>query len=335
MRYGQIKNLDRPVSRFVFGTAHPVFFAATRSEHGEEPGFEEALKRAFDLLDEVYALGVNILDCSAHYGEEPVGEWLTARGLHEEVLILTKGAHHNSWRKRVTPYDILTDAHDSLAKLGKQSLDIYLLHRDDPKEPVGPIVEALSTLYQQGKVRLIGVSNWSLERIQEANAYAGQHGLAPFSVNSPHYGLAHQLTDVWGGGCQTLTGPENQAAREWFIQQKMPIFAYSSLARGLFSGRFQSSQREKMAETLDEYAKKGYVDEDNLRRLERAEMIAREKGVSVPQVALAWLLNQPLDVYPVVSSSGSRQMRDNIAALDIKLSQEDCAWLDLEREDRG
>ncbi|MDD4079973.1 MAG: aldo/keto reductase [Eubacteriales bacterium] len=335
MQYGQIKNILRPVSRFVFGTAHPVFFKATRSDHGEEAGFPQALEEAFRLLDEVYALGVNILDCSAHYGEEPVGEWLAARGLQGQVLILTKGAHHNAWRKRVTPYDILSDAYDSLAKLGVDTIDIYLLHRDDPTQPVGPIMEALDSLVSQDKARVIGVSNWELSRIQEANEYARKHGLAPLGANSPHYGLARQLTDVWGGGCQTITGEDNRQAREWFIQQKMPIFAYSSLARGLFSGKVQFSQRDRLGEVLDDITMRGYVDEGNLKRLERAEIIAREKGATVPQIALAWMTNQPLDVYPVISSSNARQMRANIAAGDIRLTPGEVAWLDLQREDRG
>ena len=152
-------------------------------------------------------MGINTLDCSNHYGEEPVGEWLAARGLHDEVNILTKGAHFNTWRNRVTPYDILADAHDSLAKLGKKKLEIYLLHRDDESQPVGPIMEALHSLVKEGKAGIIGVSNWRLARIQQANDYAKEHRLTPLSVNSPHFGLALQLTDVWGGGCQTIAGP--------------------------------------------------------------------------------------------------------------------------------
>lgn len=334
MKYGQIANLARPVSRFVFGTAHEVFFSATRSLHGQEPGFEAALENAFKLLDKVYAMGINTLDCSNHYGEEPVGEWLAARGLHDEVNILTKGAHFNAWRNRVTPYDILSDAHDSLAKLGKKKLEIYLLHRDDETRPVGPIMEALHSLVAESKVNIIGVSNWTLARIREANAYAQKHQLTPFAVNSPHFGLALQLTDVWGGGCQTIAGPEYKEDRAWFREQGMPIFAYSSLARGLFSGRFQSHERDKISTLLDEHALKGYVDDGNLRRLARAEVIAKEKGVPVSRIALAWMLCHPLDVYPVISTASAERMRSNIAAADISLTPEDCAWLNLEKEDR-
>lgn len=332
MQYEQINGLGRPVSRFVFGTAHPVFFAATRTDHGEEPGFQQALDKAFALLDAVFAMGINTLDCSNHYGEEPVGEWLHARGLHDQVNILTKGAHHNTWRKRVTPYDILADAHDSLAKLGKKTLEIYLLHRDDVTQPVGPIMEALNQLRQQGKVGLIGVSNWTLPRVQEANEYAEKHGLVPFAVNSPHYGLAHQLGDVWGGGCETLTGPQNKKAREWYLRQQMPIFAYSSLARGLFSGEYHSQDLEKMKARLDEPAQRGYLNEDNLRRLARAESLAREKGCTVSQIALAFMLCQPLRIFPVISTAHPERMRENISALNIPLSPEQCAWLDLERD---
>ncbi|NLD51671.1 MAG: aldo/keto reductase [Clostridiales bacterium] len=334
MKYGSIPGLDRPVSRFIFGTAHPAFFSATRSLHEGEDGFEEALHKAFALLDDVYAMGVNLLDCSAHYGEEPVGEWLAARGLQGKVFLLTKGGHHNRWRKRVTPYDILSDAHDSLAKLGVSTVDIYLLHRDDPTQPVGPIMEALNELKRQGKINLLGVSNWTLPRLQEANAYAREHGLTPFTVSSPHYGLAEQLTDVWGGGCTTLTGKAAQQEREWYIANKMTVLAYSSLARGLFSGRFRSGETEKMRQVMDEFGLKGYVNDDNLKRLARAEVIAGEMGVPVSEIALAWMLGQPLDVFPIVSTSHAELMRSNVHAGELTLSDSDRAWLNLERDKR-
>lgn len=334
MNYGNIKYVDKRVSRLLFGTAIPEMFAAMRSAHGEEPGFNQALDRAFALLDSIYAMGINTFDCANHYGEEALGEWMKDRGLLDKVVVLTKGAHHNAWRKRVTDYDILSDAHDSLKKLNRDYIDIYVLHRDDPTVPVGPIVEVLNRLHREGKIGAFGASNWTHQRIAEANAYAQAHGLIPFAVSSPNFGLADQVADLWGGGCVTISGPANREAREWYAAQKMPVIAYSSLGRGFFSGRVQSSRPESAREVLDSFAQIGYISDDNFRRLARAEELAAEKGVKVPQIAMAWIMNQPLDVYAVVGSSNPERMKSNIEASELKLTEAECRWLDLEIDQR-
>ena len=114
MLYQSIPNVDKPVSRLVFGTATPKLFAAFRSVYGDAPDFEERRQAAFSLLDDMYAEGVNCFDCADHYGEEPLGEWMEARGLRDRVVILTKGAHHNRWRRRVTDFDTLHEDRKSV-----------------------------------------------------------------------------------------------------------------------------------------------------------------------------------------------------------------------------
>ena len=333
MQYGHIDHVSKPISHIVFGTATPKMFAAFRSVYGEAPDFDARLQAAFQLLDDMYAEGVNCFDCSDHYGEEPLGEWLEARGLHDKVVILTKGAHHNRWRKRVTDFDILHDAHNSLAKLKTNHLDIYMLHRDDPTVPVGPIVEVLSRLYDEGKIGAFGGSNWTVERTEEANDYALKHGLQPFTVASPNFGLADQLGDPWGGGCVTISGPANKPDREWYARNHIPVFAYSTMARGFFSGRLESAHPEKAGEVLDEAGMKGYCYPQNFERLRRCEILAKEKGMSVAQIAMAWIFNQKdLDVYALTSPVTREMMRTNVDASEIRLTEDECKWLDLEIE---
>ena len=333
MQYGHIDHVSKPISHIVFGTATPKMFAAFRSVYGEAPDFDARLQAAFQLLDDMYAEGVNCFDCSDHYGEEPLGEWLEARGLHDKVVILTKGAHHNRWRKRVTDYDILHDAHNSLAKLKTNHLDIYMLHRDDPTVPVGPIVEVLNRLYDEGKIGAFGGSNWTVERTEEANDYALKHGLQPFTVASPNFGLADQLGDPWGGGCVTISGPANKPDREWYAKNHIPVFAYSTMARGFFSGRLESAHPEKAGEVLDEAGMNGYCYPQNFERLRRCEILAREKGMSVAQIAMAWIFNQKdLDVYALTSPVTREMMRTNVDASEIRLTEDECKWLDLEIE---
>ena len=330
MQYGHIDPVDKPISRIVFGTAMPTLFQAFRSFYGESPDFPQRLDAAFHLLDDMYAEGVNCFDCADHYGVEPLGEWLEARGLRDKVVILAKGAHHNRWRKRVTDFDILHDVHNSLAKLKTDHLDLYLLHRDDPDAAVGPLMEALNRCIGEGKLGAIGVSNWTILRIEEANEYAAKRGLVPFTVSSPNFGLAEQVTDLWGGGCVSISGPENAAARRWYAQNHVPVFAYSSLARGFFSGRVKGGDPETARQFLDEPAQRGYACPANFERLRRCEQLAAEKGVSVAQIAMAWLFNQrALDVYALVSTSRRENMRLNVAATGIALTDAECRWLDL------
>ena len=333
MQYGHIDHVSKPVSHIVFGTATPKMFAAFRSVYGESPDFPQRLDAAFQLLDDMYAEGVNCFDSSDHYGEEPLGEWLEARGLHDRVVIFTKGAHHNRWRKRVTDFDILHDVHNSLAKLKTNHLDIYMLHRDDPEVPVGPIVDVLNRCYDEGKIGAFGGSNWTVERIEQANEYAAKHGLQPFTVSGPNFGLADQVEDPWGGGCITTSGPANRAARQWYAENHIPVFAYSTMARGFFSGLVKSDDPEGAKRIMDEPGLKGYAYPENFERLRRCERLAKEKGMTVPQIAMAWIFNQrQLDVYALTAPVEREMMRVNVEASEMPLSDAECRWLDLETD---
>jgi len=331
MKYSKIRGLEKEISKLVFGTATPKLFAAVAKDAREE---EKAV--AFQLLDHVFASGINTFDCAAHYGEEIMGQWMERRGNRDQCVIITKCAHPNQWRHRVNDFDILTDAHDSLKKLNTDCIDIYMLHRDNEEIPVSQIVDVMNRLYQEGKVKAFGGSNWTHQRIEEANEYAMKYNLKPFTVSSPNFGLAEQIADPWlsdahfGNGCVTISGPEHADARAWYGKQQFPVFAYSSLARGFFSGAFLSNEREKAKEILDEPGIIGYYSDNNFARLQRCEELAKAKGVTVAQVAMAWIYNQSFDVYAISSPVTEEQLKANIAAMDIALSQEEVKWLNLE-----
>lgn len=331
MKYSRIKGLDKDISKLVFGTATPKLFAAVAPDATKQDKEE-----AFSLLDEIFASGINTFDCAAHYGEEILGRWMEARGNRNKCVVITKGAHPNDWRDRVTDYDILSDANDSLKKLKTDKIDIYMLHRDSHTVPVGIIVEALNRLYDEGKISAFGGSNWTHKRIEEANEYALKHNLKPFSVSSPNFGLAEQVNDPWVGdakfadGCVTISGPENTEAREWYKENSIPVFAYSSLARGFLAGVFKSSEPETAKNVIDEPGMIGYYCENNIERLRRCEILAKEKSVTVAQIAMAWIYNQPFDVFALSSPVTKKQIEENIAAIDIKLNESEIRWLNLE-----
>jgi len=320
MKYGTVKGVNKPISRLVQGTMMVS---------------SKEIPYSFALLDAVYELGCNTFDTAHVYGggdnERTVGRWVNERGLREQVVIIGKGAHHNQDRKRVTSFDISSDIHDSLARFQFSYIDLYLLHRDDPDVPVGPIVEALNEHMQAGRIRAFGGSNWSYQRIREANEYAAKHGLTPFAASSPNFSLAEQVKEPWAG-CVSISGPQNVAARQWYCEQNYPLFTWSSLAGGFFSGRFTRDNLSSFDSYFDKLAVDCYCYPQNFERLDRVRVLAEQKELSVPQVALAYVLSQPMDIYALVGCRTREEFMANAAVVENALSANELAWLNLELE---
>jgi aryl-alcohol dehydrogenase-like predicted oxidoreductase len=296
------------------------------------------LEQSFALLDAVYERGCTTFDTAHGYGngdnERTIGRWVHQRGLRDEVVIIGKGAHHSQDRRRVTPYDITADLHDSLARFQFDHIDLYLLHRDDPTVPVGPIVDVLNEHQQAGHISAFGGSNWSHERIQEANAYATAHGLAPFVASSPNYSLAEQVEEPWEN-CISISGSAGEEARAWYRLTQMPLFTWSSLAGGFFSGRFTRDNLDSFESNLDRVCVTAYGHETNFRRLDRAKRLAEEKGLSLPQIAMAYVMSQPMNIFALVGCQNATEFEANLAASTMKLSEAEMAWLDLKQVRRG
>ena len=317
MKYGHIEGINKPISRLVQGT----IMCNTREQ-----------KQGNELLDAVYEHGINTFDTAHSYGqgecERSVGAWFRDRGLREDVVLIGKGAHPNRDRRhRVTPFDISADIHDSLARFQTDYIDLYLLHRDDTAVPVGPIVQRLHEHKEAGHIRAYGGSNWSHERIAEANAYAAEHDLSPFVASSPNFSLAYQAKEPWPD-CLSISGPMGAEARTWYKAQEMPLFTWSSLAGGFFSGRFRPENLATFETYLDRLCVDVYCFEENWERLERTQQLAQEKGVSVAQIALAYVLSQPLDIYALIACYNEAEVVDNVQAAELRLTADELAWLE-------
>ena len=318
MIYKNIDGIPIPVSRIVFGTATPPMLEG---------------RDVTELLDAAVAGGVNCFDTARIYGkaEELLGNWIEKRGNREKIVLVGKGAHPlpDTTMPRVNPTAIEADIARSLSLLKTDYIDLYLLHRDDMTKPVGPLVEVLNDLRARGKVRLFGVSNWTIDRIEAANEYAYQNDLEPFTVSSPNYGLAEQVLDPWGGGCVSIAGAAGAESRRFYRENGLVTFAYATLAHGLFSGKVKSAELSKVNEVLDEYAIRGYCCRENYERLQRTEQIAQQHGCTVAQAALAWVLAQPLEVFAEVSASTPRRILSTLSALDVHLTEAELRYMDL------
>ena len=318
MKYGKVNGQGMPLAKLVLGTT-------IVNEH--------EIEKSFKVLDEAFDNGFTALDTARAYpSESTIGHWMAQRGNRSKIFIISKGAHPDMVRSRVTPADIAADLKESLAQLRTDYIDLYMLHRDDTSVPVEILVEAMNEHIRNGKVRAIGVSNWSSHRLADANAYAAENGLMGFAASSPHYSLAEQFAEPWAPGCISLSGDANKSSRDWYAAEQIPVLAYSSLSQGFLSGRVTRQSFAADPDSVSEPCRIAYCFEPNFARLDRVFRLAAEKGISVPQLAVAYILNSPMNVFPIVGAANASEMQDTLKALDIKLSAQETAWLNLESD---
>jgi aryl-alcohol dehydrogenase-like predicted oxidoreductase len=312
MRYGTIPGLDRPVSRIVLGTM--AFSPQTQAQNGA-------------MLGTFLARGGNLIDTAPVYrgggSEWAIGDWLQTSGKRDELLILTKGAHHApDGTKRVNPEEIAFDLGQSLARLRTRYVDLYLLHRDDPQVAVGPIVETLNYQTAKGRMRAFGGSNWTHQRLQEARDYAQTHDLQPFVASSPNLSLAVPKEPMWPD-CVSVSG--DAPALEWYHASQLPLLSWSSQGGGFFSGRFIPER------TDDANMVRVYYNEANWERLRRATHFGQQLGLSAIQIALAWVLSLPnLPTFALIGPRSVEELESSLAVADLELTPDQVAWLNLE-----
>lgn len=280
---------------------------------------------AFDLLEAAVACGCNAFDSGRVYpgSDAVIGRWLRWRGERDDLILIGKGAHPDDDGSRLQPEDIDADVFATLADMQVDRLDCFLLHRDHPAVPVGRILETLARHIDAGRIDRIGVSNWTFERLLEANEQAPRLGLPPFAMVSLQYSLA-DCVDVTWEGCRSIAGPAWQAERDWYTQERMPVLCWSALASGFLGGRMTP---EEIQEKPDSVLARCYAADRNFARLERLRQLAREKSCSMSQIALAWLLGQAMPCHAIIGTSSIERLRENAQATQIQLSKKECDWL--------
>jgi aryl-alcohol dehydrogenase-like predicted oxidoreductase len=196
MQYGGVEGVDKPISRLVMGTM--IF----------QPG---RLPLACAMLDYFYEIGGNCMDTAHVYGcEKTVGEWIKLRGVREDLVIIGKGARDEAG----TPEGLTKQLLQSLETMQLDYLDLYFMHTDNPSVPVGELVDCLNEHVRAGRIRAFGGSNWRIERIEAANAYARAHNLVGFAASSPNLSLAEWNEPMWPG-CLTASDAQSRA---WVFQ---------------------------------------------------------------------------------------------------------------------
>lgn len=310
MEYIDIPGSRLPVSRLIKGTDY---------------FYHHSYELAATNMDAYLALGGNAVDSAHIYcggqSEEVLGRYMEERGNRDRIVILTKGAHHDKDGPRVNKQAIADDLQVSLERLRTDHIELYALHRDDPDVHVGVIVEALNAHIESGAIGAIGGSNWTWQRLQEANEYAAAHGLVGFTFSSPNLSLAKAKEPYWKDAVSA-----DQATIDWHEKHQLPLLSWSSQARGFFTGRFSPDDRS------DADLVRVFYSDDNWERLARAERLAAEKGVTAIQIALAYVLNQPFPACALIGARNAEELRSCDEAMRLALTKAEMDWLDLKRE---
>ena len=285
------------------------------------------------ILDRFAALGGNFIDTARSYGdwipdapvgasERAIGAWLKTQH-RDDIVIATKGGQFDmrvgDWRNRVTPDDIAIDLSESLDHLGVDTIDLYWLHADNPQAPVQPIIDALLGHQQAGRIRYFGASNWSADRIREANAYAESIGKHGFVAMQPFWGLAvPNLEAAAAQGYQHYY----EGSYESLHAEGLPVIPYAAQSGGYFT-KLQFGGEAALPDGL----KARYDDPINAKRFAAANALAGRHGVSVNEVVLAYLLCQPHQTVPIFGARSPEQIEETVKAVDLKLSLQELAQL--------
>jgi aryl-alcohol dehydrogenase-like predicted oxidoreductase len=324
MKTFEIKNPNYTfsVSKIIFGTTYL----------GNMPDHQEGFRQ----MDCYFELGGRCIDTARAYSnlapedrcpsETVIGEWLRKTGVRKEIVLSTKGGHPeygDMSRSRLDEHSLREDLKRSLDALQQDFIDIYWLHRDNTAIPVGELVDLLNEFIDAGSVGCIGASNWSAERILEANQYAAEHGKIGFSASQIQWSL---------GACTPLDlGDEtlvcmDEKTQHIYAKENIPVMAFNAQSKGLFSKLAVMPEDQ-----LPEKIRKRFLNERNrninLTRFDKVKVLCDQYGVSPAVIALAYITSHSLSAGAIIGCSNIVQLRDSMGAQDFSLTPDEVMWL--------
>jgi aryl-alcohol dehydrogenase-like predicted oxidoreductase len=285
-----------------------------------------------ELLDRFAGAGGNFIDTAHIYGawapggvnggcgnsETVIGRWMRARGCRDRMVIGTKGGHPDfeTGAGGLSRETLLRHLHESLDHLQTDYIDFYWLHRDDRTVPVDEILGWLEEPLAQGLIRAVGTSHWRVDRMEQAGTRICANQIA-WSLAQP----AERVTSNLHGEQLAMDEP----LFEFHRRSGMPVAAFNSQASGFFSSRYDAGDFSAKPQLAAKFGS-----EQNLRNRRTAGELAGEKGCSANQIALAWLLHQPVAVFPLIGPRTVEQLDDSLGAPAIRLSAEELLRFDFQ-----
>jgi len=286
-------------------------------------GSVTAEETAIACIDKAYELGINFFDTSnSYYGAEQVMGKALKKYPRSSYVLATKvffpqGKGPNE--RGLSRKHIIEQCEASLKRLGVDYIDLYQCHRFDPDTPIDETLRALDDLTAQGKILYAGVSEWSAEQIAEATAIGRRLNLRPIISNQPIYNMFERYIE-----------------RENIIKQceadGIGLVVFSPLAQGVLTGKYKPGQSVPQDSRAVNDKTNGvinsYMREDVLRCAAKLADLAAELGATLSQLALAWVLRQPVVSSAIIGASRPSQIEENVKAIDLKLTDDVLARVD-------
>ena len=280
--------------------------------------------RAFELLDAFVDGGGNLIDTADVYpawvpgnrggeSEAIIGKWLKQGGKREQVLIATKVA---KWDQHpgLSPINIRAAVEGSLRRLQTDRIDLYFAHQDDAGVPMRETLGEFARLIEEGKVRAIGASNFTADRITDALALSKEHGLPRYECLQPEYNL------VARAGYEKELEP-------LVSREGLGVTCYYALASGFLSGKYRSAADLAKSSARGGAAKR-FLNPHGLDVLAALDEVAAAHHATPVQVALAWLIARPSISAPIASATSVPQLQELLGALSLTLGADEIAALD-------
>jgi len=277
-------------------------------------------KASFAILDAFVDAGGTMIDTADVYSawvpghsggesERAIGRWLKRGGRRNEIVIATKVGFFEG----LAPDKIAAACDSSLERLGVDTIDIYYQHKDDESVPLADSLGAFELLVEAGKIRAIGLSQFTAERLDEAMATSRRFGLTPPSALQPWYNLVER---------QKFEGDLRDAA----LRHGLAVFPFYSLANGFLTGKYRS--KDDLNKSVRGLRNVEYLEGKGMRVLHALDEIAAETGAALATVALAWTMAQPAITAPIASATSIPQLAELVAALELTLTPQQIARLD-------
>jgi aryl-alcohol dehydrogenase (NADP+) len=290
----------------------PEWALGTKGWHVDRQGAREHFRVALDS-------GINFFDTADVYSvgasEEITGAYLKEMASRDDIVVATKvcgvmGPGPN--RRGLSRKHIIEACDNSLRRLQMDYVDLYQIHRWDPLPAVEEVLEALDSLVRAGKVRYLGASSMAAWELSKALYTAKENGWHRFATMQNHYNLVYR--------------EEEREMIPLCMDQGLGIIPWSPLARG-FLTRTREAEGTRRSEA-DTFAKDMYYTEADYSVAEAVAGLARERGVSPAQIALAWVLQTPGITAPIIGATKIAQLKDLVAAIDLKLTSDEIQALE-------
>ncbi len=283
-------------------------------------------RTSFTVLDAFVEVGGNFIDTAdvysawvpGHQGGESetvLGNWFKSRGNRDRVILATKvGMPLGGDKKGLSASYIKRGVEDSLKRLQTDYIDLYQSHEDDESTPLEETLGAYADLVKEGKVRVIGASNYTAKRLGEALKISEQKGYPRYESLQPPYSLANRS--------------EYERDLEPFCREHgIGVISYSSLANGFLSGKYRSGQ-DLPESPRAQGIQKRYMNEQGFKLLAALDAVAKRYNATVAQISLAWLIARPGLTAPIVSATSLDQLQELLKSVEMHLDQEAIQELD-------